>query len=540
MGLIRNEACPTCSKTGHGKSLAVYDDGVYCHECGYTEKEEGMTEVIERPKKELKPLIPIGQYRELKARHISKEVATKYKTTITEYNGEPAICFSYYEKGAIVAQKLKLKKVDGKSRYVWLGDKSKVPPLWGMNLFEPNPKLSVTICEGELDMMCLATMDGGKWPVLSLVDGAGPQALKSLAKAKDYLNGFNKIILMFDGDSAGRECAQSAAEILGRKVKIAQTPDKEDVCSLARQGLQSEISRLQLTAVGYRPKDIVTVSDYTDEELYTEEAKGLELPFPKLNSLLRGIKPASLYMICSGSGLGKSTIVKEIAYDLMFNQGKNVGCIFLEQGDKEAMKDYIAMDNNIESESFNMNPDLIPEEDRNKSRDVLSQRGFFYKHFGSLDSDTLVAKIEYMMEGCECDYVILDHISMAVSGNLSPQGERKDIDILMTKLRSAIQKTGKTVIAVSHLRRPPPDKKDFNNGGEINLSHLRGSASIEQISDYVIGLERDQFSELEEDRDTIKLKVLKCRRGGKIGYADTLTYSHETGRLNVIDKGETQ
>ena len=535
--LVENKACPKCTQSGDGKSLAVYTDNVYCHECGYHEQTgEAMSEDYAPPvKKKTRPLIPIGEYKAIPNRGITLETAKKFKCTVAKYNGETVLCQSYYESGAIVAQKLKLKKDPNnpkKPKCMWLGDKTKVSPLWGMDLWEPNAKIGITITEGEPDMLCRSSLNDDKWPVVSLLDGAGPQALKNLSKAKEYLMGFKRIVLMFDGDEAGRACAEAAVELLGPKAKIAQMPEGEDICSMYQKGRGGEIGRLEMLAVGHMPKDIVTVADYTEEELYKVEGRGIELPFPKLNHLLRGLKHSSLYMFCAGSGLGKSTLAKEIAYDLMFNKGIKVGCIFLEQGDKEAMKDYIAMDNMIECEDFNQNPDLVEPEARAKSRAKLEETGVFYKHFGSLDSKTLISKIEYMMVGCECDFVILDHISMAISGNTSSEGERKDIDILMTNLRTTIQATGKSVIAISHLKRPPGEAKDYNNGGKVTLSALRGSASLEQISDYVIALERNQFSEEKSNR--IKLKVLKCRRGGRVGYADVLDYSHETGRLSVV------
>ncbi len=545
-------ACEGCQASGNdtrGDNRIIYADGSYhCHaNCGDNKSnaevalEKSTTQskpkaTVSLPKK-TKPLIPIGEYKAIPSRGISLDTAKKYKCTIAEYKGESVLCMSFYHKGAVIAQKLKFKKDASnpkKLKYIWLGDRSKILPLWGMNIWEPHPKLSVVICEGETDMLCRSSLNGDRWPVLSLMDGAS--SFKGISEAKEYLLGFRKIILMFDGDEAGRKSAQAAAEILGPKAKIAQMPDGEDVCSLYQKNKQQVITNLELSATGHRPKDIVTVSDYSDKELYSTEGRGIDLPFPLLNNILRGLKHSSLYMFCAGSGLGKSTVVKEIGYDLMFNQNIKVGCIFLEQGDKEVMKDYIAMDNFIECEDFNQNPDLISKEAKEKSRHKLENTGVFYKHFGSLDSDKLISKIEYMMTGCECDFIILDHISMVVSGNTSAVGERKDIDILMTKLRTTIQATGKSVIAVSHLKRPPGESKDYNNGGKVYLSALRGSASLEQLSDYVIALERNQFAE--EGGNQLKLKVLKSRRGGKIGYADELKYSFDTGRLNVIDDNQ--
>jgi twinkle protein len=60
----------------------------------------------------------------------------------------------------------------------------------------------------------------------------------------------------------------------------------------------------------------------------------------------------------------------------------------------------------------------------------------------------------------------------------------------MTKLRSLAEETGVGIIAIVHLKRAKD--KTFNEGSQISLNDLRGSASLEQLSDNVIALERDQ------------------------------------------------
>ena len=68
------------------------------------------------------------------------------------------------------------------------------------------------------------------------------------------------------------------------------------------------------------------------------------------------------------------------------------------------------------------------------------------------------------------------------------------LDFVMTKLRSLVEEVQCSLILVSHLRRPAGDS-GHENGKEITLSHLRGSASIAHLSDSVIGLERNQQAE---------------------------------------------
>ena len=60
---------------------------------------------------------------------------------------------------------------------------------------------------------------------------------------------------------------------------------------------------------------------------------------------------------------------------------------------------------------------------------------------------------------------------------------------------------------------------------------LRGSASIAQLSDMVIGLERDQQHSDQRVSNTTSVRVLKNRFAGLTGLACYLYYDGDTGRM---------
>ena len=87
------------------------------------------------------------------------------------------------------------------------------------------------------------------------------------------------------------------------------------------------------------------------------------------------------------------------------------------------------------------------------------------------------------------------------------------------------------VLAVVHLKRP--DKgKSYNEGRQVSLTDLRGSGSLEQVSDVVIALERDQQG---DEPNLSAIRVLKNRPIGETGPAGAVTYDPETGRLTPAD-----
>ena len=160
-----------------------------------------------------------------------------------------------------------------------------------------------------------------------------------------------------------------------------------------------------------------------------------------------------------------------------------------------------------------------------------TQRVFFYDHWGSLDGDNLINKIRYMARGCGCNYVVLDHISIVVSG-MEGGDERRMIDNTMTKLRALAEEVNVGILMVSHLKRPQGNR-GHEDGAKTSMAQLRGSAGIGQLSDIVIGCERDQQS---ENPNTTTVRVLKNRWTGETGIACYLEYDKDTGRMTETEQ----
>ena len=177
---------------------------------------------------------------------------------------------------------------------------------------------------------------------------------------------------------------------------------------------------------------------------------------------------------------------------------------------------------------LHLDPSAATTEEKRKAFEhtVGSGKFFLYDHFGSMDTSNLLNRIRFMVAGCGCHYIFLDHLSIVVSG-LEGGDERRLIDNTMTKLRSLVEELKFSLILVSHLKRP--EGRAHEEGANTSLSQLRGSAGIAQLSDIVMGLERDQQDE--DNGNTMKVRVLKNRWSGQTGVACELYYSHDTGRL---------
>jgi twinkle protein len=329
---------------------------------------------------------------------------------------------------------------------------------------------------------------------------------------------------MFDMDEPGQKAAAECAELLPvGKVKIASLPLK-DANEMLVAGRAEELMQAFWNAKAYRPDGLLTTADLKDAILVADD-KGLSFPFSGLNDKLGGIFPAALYTVTSGSGLGKTTFMRELAYQLHVTHQKKVGMLMLEETTKRTVRSLVGLhlNKNIDSDLSNTSP----EEMAGAFTELFGARDIaLYDHFGSTEVDNILARIRYMARAMDCTHIVLDHLSILISG-LQMDDERRMIDVAMTKLRTLVQETGITLFLVSHLKRPSGDK-GHEDGAVVALGQLRGSHAIAQLSDAVIGLQKPSDDPM---GDATELVVLKNRFTGERGSAGVLHYSRETGRL---------
>lgn len=470
-----------------------------------------------------------GHYQDLNKRGIREDTCRKFGYQVGDYKGRVVQIAPYYDAtGVLIAQKIR----GADKSFTVLGDIASAQ-LFGANLWGKGKKIVIT--EGEIDALTVSQVQGNKWPVVSLPNGASG-AIKAIRKNLDYLDAFEEVILMFDMDEPGQKAARDAAEIFeAGKAKIASLPFK-DANECLQRGQPEAIIQAIWNAKSYRPDGILSGQDLWDDLSKNEVIPSIPYPWESLNALTHGARKGELVTLTAGSGVGKSAVVREIAHHLI-KGGETVGMIMLEENPKRTALGLMGIQLN---KPLHLSRDGVSEEDlRNAFSSTLGTgRVFLYNHFGSSDIDNLISRVRYLAKGCGCNWIVLDHLSIVVSG-LGDGDERRLIDNAMTYLRTLVEETGVGLFLVSHLRRPEGDR-GHEQGARTSLSQLRGSHSIAQLSDMVIGLERDQQG---KNPNMTTLRVLKNRYSGETGEAGYLLYDRDTGRLSETEamfKDETQ
>jgi len=526
----------SCSECGSSDGNAIYDDGhSYCFVCNHYEKEIG--------KEEDMPLDTgvttlewyeqtLGDIRGCEEREITKTISEAYgvKVTYDQDRNIESYNYPYFDKDDnLVAYKVR--KLPKEFRTV---GEFKDVRCFGSQVFGAGGKRLV-ITEGEFDAMSVAQASWDHYrkiyPAISIASSTN---LKSLLTDRTWIRSFQEVILFFDNDEAGKKAIREAANIIGiDKVKIASTNAK-DACELYSTKGSKGVMEALWDAQPYSPAGIIVGHDAVWQQyLDRHNTESIEYPncLKGVNEKTRGMRFGEITLFTSGTGSGKSTVIKEIVLDLLDKSEDKVGMISLEESIGDTAEKFIQM--HLKTNLQNNDIPLDVQEEASK-KVFGTDKLVLLDHQGSVGDESLIDKIEYMaLMGCK--YLILDHITIAVSEGAEGYTGNEAIDKVMSDLLKITKKHNIWLGIVSHLRKGLVGSKNFEEGKMPSLDDIKGSGSIKQISFDIIGFSRNMTSDDEEERNLINFIVLKSRFTGRTGPAGSVRYSPDTTRLTQSD-----
>lgn len=535
--LISKGSCDSC---GSSDANAFYDDGhSFCFSCNtHKQGEPTVSNVTLTSGGELDRLIGVWNSKQASSipdRSLTTGTSAKYGVKV---DGNVQM-YPYFAEGITDPVGFKLRTVSPKG-FRSVGD-IKSAGLFGQQRFGNYEQNRIVITEGELDALAADQMFGSKTAVVSLKGGAAA-AGRDVKASYNFLDGFKEIVFCPDADSAGQDAIAKIADVFAGKLRIMKLDPEvgKDACDYLKKGKVEEFTKAFFSAAAFVPEGIISKADLW-ERLNTERPAAMgDYPWEALNKLTYGFRPTELITVCAGSGLGKSSILRELVMHVKNTTEHKIGCLFMEESVERTAEGFMGVDLST--------PVHLPTS--SVKRGSQEYKDSFERVFGddrlmimdaSFDTgatvDQVVARVRYMAKALDCKVIILDHISILVSGGQHGD-ERKALDEIMTKLRSLTQDTGITLFAVSHLKRP--EGKGHEEGAVTSVAQLRGSASIAQLSDFVLGLERNGQAECPTERNTTTLRVLKNRFSGITGPAGHLLYDGNTGRLKEFTPPEEE
>jgi twinkle protein len=525
---IKHTSCESC---GSSDANAVYSDGsAYCFSC--RKNTAPGTQDIEVEFNVIQSQLTLDEIEQLPIdtfRGISKKVLYNAGVKI-EYDDKRNITSHYYPITVNKKVKAYKKRIVVTKDFRVIG-KAEVPELF--NQVNSGKRKNLVITEGEVDCLSILEMltkAKAQFDVVSIVNGA-QSARRNIASNLDFVNKYEKVFIAFDNDEHGIEAAKDVAHIIKPgKAHIVNSIHKDANEALSK-GLIDEYLQDVWGAKVYKPDAFITGEKIWQAFKERSEIKSVAYPdcLKGLNDKLFGMRLGEITLFTSGTGSGKSTVVKETILNLLEKTEDKIGLISLEESIGDTATKLIGMSI---MKNIRMPGDVTDEEARKGYEKVFGdERLILLDHQGSVADSSLLDRIEYLA-ALGCNYLILDHITIAVSEGVDGATGNEAVDKVMSSLLKIVKRYNIHLTLISHLRKSSGDGKSFEEGVMPNLDSIKGSGSIKQISFDIIGFARNMMAAEKRDRNIVKFAVLKSRFSGDTGMCGQAIYNVDTGRLN--------
>ncbi|MGI8648493.1 MAG: replicative DNA helicase [Mycobacteriales bacterium] len=298
----------------------------------------------------------------------------------------------------------------------------------------------------------------------------------------------------------------------------------------ARQGggdVDDVVDRAQQAV--YDVTDRRTSSDYTPlaellqpamDEIETIGAhggvmSGVPTSFADLDALTNGLHPGQLIVVAARPGLGKSTMALDVVRSATIKHNLPAAIFSLEMSKIEITMRLLSAEARVPL--HHLRSGRLSEDEWTKlARRIgeVSEAPLFIDDSPNMTMMEVRAKARRLKQRHDLRLIVLDYLQLMSSAK-RVESRQQEVAELSRGLKLLAKELEVPVIAVSQLNRGPEQRTDKRP----QLSDLRESGSIEQDSDVVILLHRDDYYEKESAR---------------AGEADFIVAKHRNGPTDVI------
>lgn len=433
-------------------------------------------------------------YEYLPWRGITKETMEFYgiKTKI-DSNGKPVSLSFNYPTGT------KTRLIDKKEFFT----DGKLTGLFGQDKFDPLAHKSITICEGELDAASCYQITGH--PAVSV--SGSTAGLRDCTRAHSWLRDFEQVYLCFDNDGPGKEALQAVAQLFPRTVaRHVRLLRRKDANEYLQAGEEAEFRNIWYSAKNYLPETIK--SSLSDFNSILEVKPTIGIPyanFSKLTEMTYGIRTAETVLVTAPEGVGKTEWLHAIQHSILRDTDRNVAGLFIEETPERHLQALAGI--HLQRPVHLPDSGCSISEVQSAIQSLLAKddRLFLDTQFGSADVQSLLGNIRFLVAGCQCSVVILDHISVAV-GALEGDEQRRALDQFFTAAETMVKELDFSLVVVSHVN-------DFGQ--------TRGSRWGAKMADIRIDLHRD----VANGSSVLDVYVTKNRYCGRTGHAGSYEFN---------------
>ncbi|MEK7142678.1 MAG: replicative DNA helicase [Patescibacteria group bacterium] len=313
-----------------------------------------------------------------------------------------------------------------------------------------------------------------------------------------------------------------------------ETSDLETILDKAESALFA-VSQKYIKQYFTPIKDILEESFERIDQLHKEKGvlRGVPTGFRDLDNLLAGLQPSDLIILAARPSIGKSSLALNIADHVACEQKLPVGIFSLEMSKEQIIDRLLCLRGAVDS--WKLRTGNLEDDDFGKlnyAMGVLSESAIYIDDSPIANAMEIRTKARRLQVEHNLGLIIIDYLQlMSGMGNRSSDNRVQEVSEISRSLKALARELKVPVLAISQLSRAVehrPDKRPM-------LADLRESGSIEQDSDVVMFIYRDDYYDKDSERKNIAEILIRKHRNGPTGDIE-LYFKPEFMKFASIEK----
>src|SRR5258706_508409 len=243
---------------------------------------------------------------------------------------------------------------------------------------------------------------------------------------------------------------------------------------------------------------------------------GVATGFTDLDRLTGGLQESDLIVLASRPGVGKTSLAMSLAHNAAIKHQSSIAVFSLEMSKEQLVQRLLSMDASIEQQ--HLRTGWIDEDDWDRivyAMDTLSEANIWIDDTSSISTMEMRSKARRLQAEHGVDLIIVDYLQLmlATIGGKRNENRVQEISEISRSLKGLARELNVPILALAQLSRAVESRQSK----VPQLSDLRESGSIEQDSDIVMFIYRDDVYNPESERKNIADIIIAKHRNGPVG-----------------------
>ena len=271
---------------------------------------------------------------------------------------------------------------------------------------------------------------------------------------------------------------------------------------------------------GYVHLHIEVLAEYMNklDQLHEHRGTIVGVPtgFTDLDRLTGGLQKSDLIVLAARPGIGKSSLALSLAHNSALKYRNSIAVFSLEMSKDQLAQRLLSMDARIDQQRLRTG--IIEEDEWDRivyAMDTLSESNIWIDDTAGISTMEMRSKARRLHAEHGIDLIIVDYLQLmqATIGGKRNENRVQEISEISRSLKGLARELNLPVLALAQLSRAVESRQSK----VPQLSDLRESGSIEQDSDIVMFIYRDDLYNQESERKNIADIIIAKHRNGPVG-----------------------